>query len=583
MKTNIKLLGITALVPGAETVTAVRLGMEANAITKGLEINRPGPGPIVSTNIEVDDNYTYSVTTHEAGTVTNKITHGNNTYIKIENFTYIIERFLHTHEKYGIEMSPVTLMIGDYVEKGHIISSAKKYNLRSANCLATILNYTEEDAMVISPKMAEDYGYKSIKKVEVPMAIGDYIELPEIGDKVETVKTYTPPASLRRGLEFVKRIAKPKHYVVNGTIVDIEVIGKNSTLKKYPDLNKIFTTRQEILKSVGLPHNPRFYRGKNNFPFKIIFTVVKTVPLQIRDKLSGRYGDKGIIVDIRDLGTVNGKPIDLIYSAMAPTNRNNPPVIMFGGLASMAREIRDEFRLELGIPIDTEHTDINPDEVSDKLSSEMIARFRNKCIKFNTIINSPDIDTYTNEYDEEDWRYELTRTIVEEFFVVIPFEESFSSRIFDLLKTEFALPTGKWIQPNGEVSEDDYTIAVRDIIVHDKIGTLSAVSLPIESQANIPKKVGMMKSRFLANYSPVRMFGNVETWIFSTMCDKEATSEFMALGKSSKDRRLVYNLFLEHGTKEIGKYTDRRENEFEYDYHGSLEKDFLQPTGSTFC
>jgi len=581
---DIRLLGLTATVPGAETVTAVRLGMEANAITKGLEISKPGPGPIVSTNVEISDDYTFSIRAYEEGEVTNVITEGNITYVRIGDFTYEVERFLHTHEKYGIEMSTVTLGIGDYVAKGEIISTAKKYNLRSVNALATIFNYTEEDAMVISPEMAEDFGYKVITKVEIPLKQGDYIELPELNTKVKTIPVYTPPASLRRGIEFVKRIAKPKHYIVNGEVKHIEVIGKPSTLKKYPELQEIAERRKNILKTVGLPYNAKFYRGKSNFPFKIILTVVKTTPLQIRDKLSGRYGDKGIIVDIRDLGTVNGKRIDLLYSAMAPTNRNNPPVIMFGGLASMAREIRDHFRQMLNIPIETEHTDLDPEDISNKLTPEMINEFKEVCIKFNTIINSPDLHTYENDYDESDWRYELTRTIKEEFFVVVPFEEEFSERIFNLLKTEFRLPKAKWIHPNGEESEDLYTIAVRDIIVHDKVGTLAACSLPIESQANVPKKVGMLKSRFLANYSPVRVFGNVETWLFSTMCDQEATSEFMALGKSSKDRRYVYNQFLKYGTKEIEKYCDRRkpEHKFRYDYHESFENDFLKPTGSTF-
>ena len=294
---------------------------------------------------------------------------------------------------------------GDGITKGDVIKrtvSYDEYNNRAEGLnMATLYIACEdvkEDPIVISESASKRFAAPMIDKVEVKINDNDillnlygegkdYKTFPDIG---ESIKNHILCA-VRRELKDEEALfsqswdrlkdtmMNDKKYIVDGTIIDIDVfcnnpdkltsVMYNSQIKYYYDQSIVFAGKfvdsvnkllgddcgkikmsyqlqKKYMRCLSVVQGKQFIHDKvfNNIIMHVY--VQKEVPLVRGDKITDRYGGKGVISRVKPDNMMphylkNGKwvPVDLMYSMCTCINRLNDGQLAETSITYAGREL----------------------------------------------------------------------------------------------------------------------------------------------------------------------------------------------------------------------------------------------------
>lgn len=300
---------------------------------------------------------------------------------------YVHERRMYKHitENYGYLFNNEILdklSVGSIIEKGDVIQTSTSFdefgNRKDGRNLLTMYNASEEtmeDAIVISESASKKLSSPLVKKVnivindnDIPLNLyGDnsnYKTFPDIGEN----SVHSILCGLRREKKeeclFSQSYSRLREltisdtkYTVSGKVVDVNVYCNapdklneyqyNTQLKKYYDENirfsqdvinvitpylssgyKVDYELQRLISICNGALNGKQYFSERAFSNVILeITLVEEIPVLRGDKLSNRYGGKGITSRVKPDAmmpkTKDGETIDVILNMCGVYGREN--------------------------------------------------------------------------------------------------------------------------------------------------------------------------------------------------------------------------------------------------------------------
>ena len=272
---------------------------------------------------------------------------------------------------------------GDFIPKGTVVYKSKSYDDsmnygygKNVTMMYTTEPYTSEDACVVSESLAKSMDSIEINTVSIGINQNDFL-LNLYGTK-DTYKPFPDIGEFSYGEVAVKRTLFTNQLLTDfkdnslnkiqdsdisfyktGKVIDITVYCNNPNVEDNPfnaqvlkylhSQNKYYEeikeTCQEIMKSgKKYTHNVDYlYKRSCDFlntdakwkddtvfgNLLVEITIKNTIPLQIGQKLTGRYGNKSVISQIRPDEEMpffyddNGKKhtVDLLFNVLAIINR----------------------------------------------------------------------------------------------------------------------------------------------------------------------------------------------------------------------------------------------------------------------
>ena len=300
----------------------------------------------------------------------------------------VIDRVVYNHitETYGYIFNNDYLdskSIGNTISKGDVLQKSRSFDdfnnrMDGVNLRTTYLacDKNTEDAIIISESAAKKLVSPLIKKVSIVVNDNDillnlygdtehYKVFPDIGDEVQhgilaAMRKENKDESLyNQAYDRLRNIVmSDEKYIANGRVVDIDVYCNNpGNLEEsvYSEQVKFYWDQkvrccQQIVDAVdnmidnGCTHisydlqklydnakktinGQKFCRNKPFSNIGIDIVLLEELPLVAGDKISNRYGGKGvigrIIPDEQMPRTKNGDVVELIYNQATGTNRLN--------------------------------------------------------------------------------------------------------------------------------------------------------------------------------------------------------------------------------------------------------------------
>ena len=311
------------------------------------------------------------------------------------NVISCIERsgYNHITESYGYTYNNTTmdsLKTGDLIPAGTVIKKSSEFdeydNRQDGVNLSTVYmasGLTIEDPIVISESAAKKFQSPLFDKVRVIVNDNDiilnlyggnnqdeYKAFPDIGEEVKDGilcavrrENKDDEALFAQSWENLKHVMiSDESYVVSGTVIDVDVFCNNPEalqnsvynqqiyryykaqkeyckkivdcvdpllkrgLKMDYEMDKFYTYCKDVLNNVQYINENVF----NNIIMNI--TTMRTIPLVRGDKITDRYGGKGVISKVlpdelmpKKLNTQGvWEPIDIQYNSSTCVNRENP-------------------------------------------------------------------------------------------------------------------------------------------------------------------------------------------------------------------------------------------------------------------
>lgn len=298
------------------------------------------------------------------------------------------KEYEHFTETYGILYNNEkmdSLKSGSKIKKGETVRKSLSYDQYNNRCdgvnlLATYMSieHTKEDGIVISQSASEKLSSPLIKKISIVINDNDiplnkfgrnptdYKCFPDIGEDTEFSKGVL--CAIRREKKEEQFFTQSRQnlstimniddvYEVDGTVVDIDVYANNTELlensyffsqidfynKEKIRFMKEFVDNVQPLIDSGRYCSYELKKTCSNFKtilnggqylkdnvfsnVMLELTVVERNPVKIGDKITNRYGGKGVVSDIRPDEMMplldNGQRVDVIYNSSTCINREN--------------------------------------------------------------------------------------------------------------------------------------------------------------------------------------------------------------------------------------------------------------------
>ena len=334
-----------------------------------------------------------------------------------------------------------TLVPGDNITQGTVMQktiSYDEYNNRAEGLnMATMYVSCEdvkEDPIVISESASKRFAAPMIDKIEIKINDNDillniygkdqiYKTFPDIGEEVKDCilcavrrELKDEEALFTQSWERLKDIMmNDKLYIVEGKVIDIDVfcnnpeklttVMYNNQIKRYYDESIVFAKRfvqvvQEIHQKYEgqIPFSydlqKQYQRcldvcnGKQFISDKVFNNIIMYVyiqqekPLERGDKITDRYGGKGVISKVRPDNMMphylkNGKwvPVDVLYSKCTCFNRLNDGQVFEVSITFAGWQLL-QYIQENNVPMDTAFQYIyqyinlfNPDQAREMLNA----------------------------------------------------------------------------------------------------------------------------------------------------------------------------------------------------------------------
>ena len=299
----------------------------------------------------------------------------------------VVERIscFHVTEKYGYLFNNSyidNLEVGDSVRKGTRIKSSlsfDQYGNRmdgvNLNVLYMGLDDNMEDSIVISDAAALKLSAPLVKEVNIIINENDipinyygnnevYKPMPDIGEQTKDAILMALRKENRENALYSQSVDKLKtiemsdeKYLLHGTVVDIDIYCNNPANLNtytnaqfklyYDDLKRMSqefisvltplvasgcvlsdTLKEKLAKSKQIINGAKYMEKREFSNIMITLSVLEELPLNVGDKISNRYGGKGVVSKIlpKDLmpRTEDGEVADILMNSSTMYNRENP-------------------------------------------------------------------------------------------------------------------------------------------------------------------------------------------------------------------------------------------------------------------
>lgn len=349
--------GLGAMVPGKSAVKAQRMAMASRMFTQALPL-QGAEAPLVQSGMPDDDRSFEelygermgAIRAKQGGTVVGaddssiKVKYDDGTKDTIElynNFPFNRKTF--THNTAAVRPGD-TFGVGDllarsnYTDEGGTTALGK--NLSVAYIPFRGLNF--EDAVVISEgaakKLSSEHMYQ--KNLEVT------------DDYKTTKRDYVSMFGSKYGKDLLGRfdddgVIKPGTEVNHGD--PIILAAKRNELAK----NKVHRKKQPTYSDASITwdhHSPGVITDVFKGPKGPTVLVKSISEMKVGDKISGRYGDKGVISDIIPDDEMpqngEGKPYEVLLSPLGIISRTNPAQVAEAVLGAVAKKTGKPYKIK---------------------------------------------------------------------------------------------------------------------------------------------------------------------------------------------------------------------------------------------
>lgn len=526
----------------------------------------------------------------------------------VTNEIDILERkpYEHVSESFGYTFNSKYLdglMVGDIIPEGKITTKTRSFddndlrqdglNLRTIYVASGL---TTEDPVIVSKSTAEKFASPLIDSIRVMIndndillnlfggdRINEYKTFPDIGEEITDGilccirrEKKDEEALFAQSWERLKTlmVSDEPYSISGGRVVDVDVRCNNpealkesvynQQIYKYYLANKEFATNvvkcikplldkgctpsyrlgvflercQDMMNDVNYINEKVF----NNIIMDI--TVMRVIPLHKGDKITDRYGGKGVVSEILDdnmmpkimIAPNMYEPVDIVYNKCTCVNRLNPGQLFEVSLTYISEKI-----LEF----------IADNHLNHFEASSMI-------YKYLTIVSPLEAESFRTTYDhmmDEDKEYFINSIIDDGFIylVVNPFDEMSLDKLRELYK-EFPFVQQAKVLVKQKDSNGNY----RDVptnrlltaghkyiyrlkqFAEEKFSVVSLASTNIRGENT--KSKASKQHKILFPSTPVR-FGEME-WgdLIHISAVEQMIQILMLLSTSPGARRLCENL-----------------------------------------
>ena len=507
-----------------------------------------------------------------------------------------------------------TLIPGDKINEGTVIQNTISYdeykNRAEGLNMATMYIACEdvkEDPIVISESASKRFAAPLIDEVEIKINDNDillnlygkdhdYKTFPDVGEEVKDCilcairrELKDEEALFSQSWERLKdTMMNDKLYIVEGTVIDIDVfcnnpeklntVMYNTQIKRYYDESIRFAkdfvdTIEQIQSKYEVPLEMEYVlkkqyqrcvdmvNGKQYIYDRVFNNILMYVyvqqnkPLERGDKITDRYGGKGVISKVRPDNMMphylkNGKwvPIDVLYSKCTCFNRLNDGQVFETSITFAGWQLL-EYIQENNIPLDTAFQYIyqyiylfNPSQ-----AEEMVESFKGLEAKAHL----------EGTYDEEDIKFRrdlFVQQIIHDGFIMLCLEPISSNMNIDKLAEVYKIfPFLKKYCPICVPQQDsngNYRMVrtYRDVAIGfkyifrlkqfaiEKFSVVSLASTNIRNENSKSKMAKTHNARFPS--TPVRIFGEMEASTIGSHIGVDVLyEEFMLVSSSPTGRR----------------------------------------------
>jgi DNA-directed RNA polymerase subunit beta' len=346
------------LVPFMSATSGARAHMGAKMITQALPLTNP-ESPIVQTSAPSGQTYeemigkNFSVWSPVAGTV-KSVRNGVITIEDRSGTKHQVQYYDHFPTNGPVEIdSQIKVKRGDSVMKGELLADTN-YTKDGVLAIGRNLNvayvpykggFTFEDGLVLSQGAADKMASDKVYRFDILIGDDDILERRKF-------RAYYPDrfsaaqigVLTDEGIPEVGTVLKqgdPIHLLLKHKVLteDDIAIGrlKGALMKPYKDASATWDKIQE-----GTVTNVA-RRGK-----EISVYIRATKPFEVGDKLSGRFGNKGIVTKIvpdeEMLRTEDGKIIDLVIDPNGIPTRLNPSQLLETAAAKAAQKAGETYK-----------------------------------------------------------------------------------------------------------------------------------------------------------------------------------------------------------------------------------------------
>lgn len=453
------------------------------------------------------------------------------------------------------------------------------------NLLTVYLPYkgkTYEDPMVISETAAKKLSHSTVKIFDIVLNRNDVLVQPPVavGEEIDELGI----VARRRRINMASILDEFKNNTFNqlhpndtlffghGVVTNIQVFCNTPEDLEYPYnnmLKEIEAEQREVytkllkylnskaVKKMVLDDNISFWKRKAeeylNSEIKFSFDkrefegilvrveVTHSIPASVGSKLSGRYGDKGVISmilpDDQMPKTADGRYAEVARNSLGVVGRLNPAQLFEHELNYVAEEIQREAKL-----------------IKDK--EKGIKQFSTNLMRMYEIA-CPELFTFANnllESDKESWLEEL----FENGNMPVHQPPFFNNATIDMmiqLYTEFNIEKTKF---EGIQEKLIFAKLYHIKLKHEPEKKFSARSTGMTSLLDIPYKSNdkYKKGNALFNNNPVKM-GEQEYFNMALLGDPEAHSNFLKVYSASNEHRhLMLRDLLGNNVEDIDRFTE---------------------------
>lgn len=366
----------TRMIPNINFSDSVRISMGARMLNQAIEI-ASGEEPIVGTGHKDFKDLSLFVNSNEEGTVKeirdNEIVIEKSDGDKLKEVEIKIPENLHAQYNIGVSFK-INVKPGDHIKPGQNLIRPLGVKedgtpILGTNAFVAFANYygrTYEDGVVISESFAEKLTHTYILDVEHFIYDFDILKgIIPLGSQVKSkdelisMDRKKSPSAQVKGIidifapednELIMDYPSPclvPNNIYEAYVVDVNYQQGGAENKKAESLLSDYV---KGTKKVNLPfdyHYNRLEKEKaspdDKWAFKVTVRLVVRAKALVGDKITNRYGSKGVITtiipDSEMWRTKDGKIFDAIMNPFATISRKNIPQTMEAGMTLVAKAL----------------------------------------------------------------------------------------------------------------------------------------------------------------------------------------------------------------------------------------------------
>jgi DNA-directed RNA polymerase beta subunit len=196
------------------------------------------------------------------------------------------------------------------------------------------------DAVVISEgaavKLTSEHMYKEVLEIEPDMTVGREIHRQFYGAKytADQYRKVSDSGVIKKGQKLLPH---------DPMIVGVKKGKPSATDAILGNIKKTLANPfKEVITTWGHDFEGEVVDVFQS-PKRIVVTVKTQEPMRVGDKLSGRYGNKGVVSEIvpdhRMIQDESGKPVDILYTSAGIISRINPAQVMETAISKVADKL----------------------------------------------------------------------------------------------------------------------------------------------------------------------------------------------------------------------------------------------------